>query len=495
MSSLLSDPRIRLGACVLAMAVVGGLAVVTHPKQPTVDPQAAAKSPARSVVNRTALACPALSQGGKQASVVNGVAPVLPEGTPTATGNATPLSIIALASTADPIGSLLVRGKIASSTAATKPETLSIRGTGPLAAGAVGTSTTTAATGVNSGMASAPCQLPGSDFWFVGASTAPGRRDVLTLTNLDSVNAAVNVTIYSNKGQLELPSARGLVIPARSTYELFLDQVARSQKDLALHVESTGGRVAPALRDYASKADQTPAGVDWIGPAAPPATKVYVPGSAPGKGQRTLVLVNPTDLQATIRLTVNGPNGPFKPAALETVRLPAGAVMAVKLEAVLNGDPSGVSLESDQPVTASLRMTDKDNSDFASIGAAETLTGPAYLVLPAHKQEALLQVTAPGTKPASVKIDLRDAAGKSLLSRAVDVVAGSTTKIPFKAATGPTYLTVEQTRSSVVAAVTLMPAAKPGDDDTPEVAAWPLNTSLVFRAQLGAQPDVRAALR
>jgi hypothetical protein len=43
--------------------------------------------------------------------------------------------------------------------------------------------------------------------------------------------------------------------------------------------------------------------------------------------------------------------------------------------------------------------------------------------------------------------------------------------------------------------VTLMPPAKPGEDDVPLVAAWPLTTSLVFRAQLGALPDVRAALK
>jgi len=493
-SSLLSDPRIRLGACVLAMAVVGGLAVVTHPKQPNVDPQSALQSPARSVVNRIALACPAVAAGGKQTAVVNAVAPALPEGTPTAGGSAKPLSIIPLAATADPVGSLLVRGKIGSSTPATKPETLAIRGTGPLAAGTVGTSTTTATSGVNSGMASAPCQVPGSDFWYVGASTAPGRRDVLTLTNLDDVNAAVNVTIYSNKGQLDRPTARGLVIPARSTYELFLDQVARSQKDLALHVVSTGGRVAPALRDYASKPDKTPAGVDWIGPSTAPSTKVFVPATGPGEGARTLVLVNPGDLQATISLTVNGPNGPFKPAGLETVRLPAGAVSTVVLDKVLHGDASGISLVSDQPVTASLRIADKSGSEFASVGAAEGLTGPAYLVLPPHQEPAVLQVTAPG-KASSVKLDLHDATGKSLLSRAVDVIAGSTTAIPLKAQAGATYLTVEQTRGAVVAGVTLMPAKKVDKDDTPQVAAWPLSTSLVFRAQLGAQPDVRSALR
>jgi hypothetical protein len=54
---------------------------------------------------------------------------------------------------------------------------------------------------------------------------------------------------------------------------------------------------------------------------------------------------------------------------------------------------------------------------------------------------------------------------------------------------------VQQTRGTVVAGVTLMPPAKPKKDDVAQVAAWPLTTSLVFRAQLGAQPDVSAALR
>jgi hypothetical protein len=40
-----------------------------------------------------------------------------------------------------------------------------------------------------------------------------------------------------------------------------------------------------------------------------------------------------------------------------------------------------------------------------------------------------------------------------------------------------------------------MPAAKPDKEDVAQVAAWPLSTSLVFQAQVGAQPDVRAALR
>ncbi|TDW95555.1 hypothetical protein EV137_2898 [Kribbella pratensis] len=493
MTRLLSDPRLRIGAVVVAMAALAGIGVVIHPEKADTRAQAAVTEPARTVVNRTALSCPALSPGGKMTSVVNGVAPTLPEGTPTAPGAAEPLTIAPLPATSDPVGSLLKRGTIGSSASVVKPEPLSIKGTGPLAAGTVGTSTTTAQDGVNRGMASVPCQVPGSDFWFVGASGASDRRDVLVLTNLDSINAEVNVSVYARTGAQDLPAARGIVVPALGTAELFLKQVAPNLRDIALHVESTGGRVAAAVRSNATNGSQ-PGGVDWLNTSAPPATKVFVPAVAPGAGLRILSVANPTDLQATASLTVNGPNGPFKPAGLETVQIAAGSVKTFMLDSVLHGDASAITVTSDQPVTASVRSTDASRTEFSSLGSAEALTGPAYLVIPAHKQPAMLQVTAPG-KTGSVKFELRDAADRVLTTRALDVVGGATTQISFPAQPRPTYLMVQQTRGTVVAGVTLMPAAKPAEDDVPQVAAWPLTTSLVFRAQLGAQPDVSAALR
>jgi hypothetical protein len=474
------------------MAVAGGLGVVTHPKEAITRPEGAGGA-TRTIVNRTALSCPVPGVGGKLQSSVDAVSPLLPKDTPTAEGAETPLAIAPLPATSDPVGSLLGRGKIASTPKTAKPEPLSVHGVGPLAAGTAGTSTSTATEGVNRGMASVPCTVPGSDFWFVGASAATGRRDVLVLTNLDSINAEVNVTVFSSKGALDLPGARGIVVPARGTYPLYMSQLAPRTPDLALHVESTGGRVSPALRDNASNG-KSPGGVDWINPSAPPTTSLVVPGIAPGAGARILTLANPSDLQATATLTVNGPNGPFKPANLSTVQVPAGTVKSVRLDSVLRGDASAVTVSSDQPLTASTRTVNAGADEFAVIGSAEALTGPAYLVLPAHAQPAQLQITAP-SKTASVRFELRDLAGKIIATRSLDVVNGATSMISFKAQPRPTYLMVEQVKGSVVAAVTLMPPAKLGEDEAPFVTAWPLTTSLVFRAQLGAQPDVRAALK
>jgi hypothetical protein len=489
---LLSDARVRLGACVLALAVVAGVGAVTNAKAPLTRAEGV-EEPTRAVVNRTALSCPVPGAGVKMQNFVNAVSPSLPDDTPTAEGDETPLAIRPLAATSNPVGSVLVRGKIASTAVTAKLDPLSVQGTGPLAAGSVATSTMTSTEGVNRGIASVPCQVPGSDFWFVGASAAPGRRDVLVLTNLDSVNAEVNVTLYGGSGKLDAPNARGIVVPARGTAEMFLGQVAPGQRDLALHVESTGGRVAPAVRDNVTNG-KTPAGVDWLHVSAAPAEKVVVPALAPGGGVRILTLVNPTDLQATAALTVNGPNGPFKPAGLSTLQIPAGSVKVVRLDKALHGDPAAVTITSDQPITASTRMTDSTVTEFATMGATEALRGPAYLVLPPHTQPVVLLATAPD-QTAGVRFELRDAANKVIQTRTLDVIAGATNLITFKPQAKPTYLMVEQLRGDLHAGVTLTPPAKPAEDAVPQVAAWPLTTSLVFRAQLGAQPDLRAALK
>ena len=265
--------------------------MVTHPKEP-VTQSGGRSRPRSTVVNRTALSCPVLAHRREaDERGERGVADTARRHADRVGSAEAPLSITPWPK-ANPVGSLLVRGKIGPTAPAAKPVPLSIQGTGPLAAGTVGTSTSTSTEGVNRGMASVPCQTPGSDFWFVGASGASGRRDVLVLTNLDSINAEVNVTVYARGGPQDLPAARGIVVPARGNAELFLGQVAPNLRDVALHVESNGGRVAPALRDNAST-NAKPAGVDWLNASAPPATKVFVPAAAPGAGERILSMANP----------------------------------------------------------------------------------------------------------------------------------------------------------------------------------------------------------
>lgn len=491
MNRLLTDLRARAGVCVAVLLVLGLLALVWQPSDARPDQAGPA---ADAVVNRAALACPALGAGGEVRAVVDVASPQLPDGTPTAQGDNRPLELTTLTTgTPTKLGAVTARGRMFSSRPLTKALPLAVRVSGPLAAGAVATVTSTAKEGVNRGIASTPCIAPSSEFWFVGASAGPGRRDALVLSNLDDVPATVDVTGYSRDGQLETGSTRGIVVPGRTQTEVFLNTVARGKREIALKVASTGGRVAAAIRDNASNG-ALPAGVDWLPPVVAPAQSVLVPAVARGKGPRVLSVVNPGEIQTSVEITVHGANGPFKPAKREVLDVPAGAVRSVRLEEALFGEPAAISLKSEEPVSASMRLYDAKASEFAVSGAAAGLTGPAYLPLPPHPEPVDVVLTAPEGKGA-VALEVRMATGQVVQRRQVDVPAGATVAISVPATQRSTYLSVTPTEgATVVGGVTLTPPAK-GATGPVRLAAWPLTTSQVFRAQLGAGYDVRAALR
>jgi Family of unknown function (DUF5719) len=487
---LLTDARSRLGVCAAVLLVLGLLALVWQPSAAGPD-QAGPK--ANVVVNRAALACPALGAGGEVRTVVDVASPQLPEGTPTAKGDTKPVELTTLtAATPTELGAVTARGRMVSSTPLTKPLPLVVRATGPLSAGAVATVTSTAGEGVNRGIASTPCVAPSAEFWFVGASAGPGRRDALVLSNLDEVPASVDVIGYGREGQLESAGTRGIVVPGKTQTELFLNTFARGQREIALKVTSTGGRVAAALRDNVSNG-ALPAGVDWLPPVATPAQSVLVPAVARGKGPRVLSVVNPGEIQTSVSVTVHGANGPFKPAKSDVLDVPAGGVRSIRLEEALRGEPAAVALESEEPVSASMRLYDAKASEFAVSAAASALTGPAYLPLAAHPEPLDVVLTAPKAK-AAVAFEVRTGAGQVVQRRQVDVPAGATVAISVPATQRSTYLSVTpEDPDTVVAGVTLTPPAKGGG--TVRLAGWPLTTAQVFRAQLGAGYDVRSALR
>jgi len=491
---LLTDPRLRVGACAAVLVVAALMGFVFGPPDSSagssqeVDPSAG-----KAVVNRAALACPVLGSGGQVQTVVTAASPVLPDGTPTATGTATPLSLADLDPDSGKVyTSIRERGQMAANTRTARAQPLSVRAGGPLAAGAVATVTATATEGVNRGIASAQCVAPSSDFWFVGVSASEGRRGVLTLTNLDEQNASADVTLHGPDGVRDTADTVGIVVPARGQTEIYLNTVARGQRDLAVHVVATAGRVAATLRDNVAT-KTTPAGVDWVPAAGPPTTRVVVPAISPAKGLRFLTVVNPGDMQATATVWLHGPNGRFKPARKETLDIAAGATRVIRLDDALLGDGAAVSIDSDQPLTASVRMVDAKMTDFAAVGAAPPLTGPAYLALPAHPEELVLMLTAPD-RTGSVLVEVRGATGAVLHRRELDIAEGATSVVPLKPQTKPSYLTVTPGKGGDLVAGVVLPPAKT-NLAVNKFAAWTLTTSLVFRAQLGANPDVQAALR
>lgn len=491
MTGLLRNVRFRIGAAVAALAVAGAVGAFVAPPGPSRHTTEQAQ---KVVVGRAALGCPALGAANGTSTSVDAVSPVLPDGTPIAGGKISAVALRKLGSD-DPASSVRQRGRMATVKQGASPAGVSVRAMGPLAAGTTATATSVADSGVNRGMASTVCSTPTAEFWFTGASSASGRRDVLVLTNLDEANASVDVTFLGATGALENTGGRGIVVQGRSQAEVFLKTVVPGQRELGLRVVSTGGRVSAALRDNVSSGP-SPAGVDWLPPSAEPSQQVLVPAVAPGPGARVLTVANPGELQATVTVTVLGARGPYKPAGHETVEVPAGGVTSVRLDEALRGEAAALSLSAEQPVFASMRIVDAKNTDFAAVGSALPLTGPGYLALPAHSEPATVLVSAPGDR-GTADVTVRTATGDVALRKTVVAAAGSTVAVQLPANKQQSYVTVSphEDGGQVVAGVTLTPPAKGKGPEVRRVAAWPVTTSLVFRAQLGAHPDTHAALR
>ncbi|MGH3460899.1 MAG: DUF5719 family protein [Kribbellaceae bacterium] len=490
MTGLLNHAWFRIGAAVVALGAVAGAGVLAGTPAP--DAPEAETRVEKVVVARAALGCPTVGADRATTTAVNAAVPALPEGTPVAPGRPTPVEVRKLG--AGVLGTIKQRGRGITVSEGVTPVPVAVRATGPLAAGTAATVTSTASSGVNRGIASTACATPSAEFWFAGAGSAVGRRDVLVLTNLDDANASVDVTFYGAAGQLENSAGNGIVVRGRSQAEVYMRTVVPGQRELAMRVVSTGGRIAAAIRDNVTTGP-VPAGVDWLSPSAEPARETVLPAVAPGAGARVLTVVNPGDLQTTATVNVLSRNGRFRPAGRDTIVIPAGGIRSVRLDEAARGEAAAVAVSAEEPVFAALRIIDQKNTDFASLGSTMRLTGPSYLVLPPHADPATLILTAPGDA-GSAHVELRSANGSVVSRRTVKVKAGSSTALPLAASKISTYLAVSPGEGGGVAgAVTLTPSTKPAADAVHGVAAWPLTTSLVFRAQLGAHPDVRAALR
>ncbi len=489
--TLLHTARGRVVVCVAALAVTAVIGALAGVPAPVADEGSDVVR--QVVVNRAALGCPALGSADGSRTVVDAVAPALPDGVPEAGGKTTPVQLHRLwQSSHTLLGTAGKRGRIATADEKAEPVPVAVRVVGPLAAGVTATTTSSARSGINRGIASTPCATPSAEFWFTGASTTGGRRDVLVMTNLDDVNASVDITYYGQAGELDNTSGRGIVIRGRGQTEVYLRTSVPDQRELGMHVVATGGRVTAALRDNATTATSA-TGVDWLPPSAEPGNEIVVPAVAPGAGARVLTVMNPGDLGTTVAVTVLGRHGKFRPAGLDALEVPAGGVRSVRLDTKLEGDAVAIGVSADQPVVASVRIVDERNQDFSAIGSAKPLDGPSYLVLPVHTEPVTLILSAPG-EGGTATLEVRSAMGEVVQHRTVKVASGSTTAVQLPAATTATYLTLTPGENTeVVAGVTLTPPSR--KTDLRRVGAWGLSTSQVFRAQTGTRPDIRAALR
>ena len=303
-------------------------------------------------------------------------------------------------------------------------------GRGTLAAGLAATQRLTAGSGPARGMATSAC-LPAAARWhFVGAGKLAVHINHLVLTNPQPGVATVDLRFFGTHGALRAAGIDGLAVAPYSVRVLDVRDLVRGQRDLSIAVRATQGRVVAAVHDRWVN-DLQPAGVEWLSPAAPPGRDVVVAGGLAGKGRRTLMVANPSPLEALVDVELLGPDGPFHPVGLGTLRVPPGAVLRQEISTAAEGDAVSVHIRSDQPVTAALRVRrGGGGTDLAVVPASDGLRGPAVLSLPAVTRP-VLTVANPARSDSGGTVRAYDANGAKVASVRLNLRGGTTRRWPI----------------------------------------------------------------
>jgi Family of unknown function (DUF5719) len=369
-------------ALLMIVAVGAELAVAsaTHPVSVVAGTQA--PSPARAAVSSVVRAC---ASPGSAGSTAGGLA--------VATASAGPgtaeVSRLSSAGSPNPGAAVRVAAEPGRLTRAAIPALrvtrhVSGQAATPATAGAVPTSSfrggvMIAATGAMArgleveqtgpdGLTSMRCGEPGTDFWFVG----PGQDSVaniqLYLMDTDRQPATAEVDIFSDSGPLLGSTDTGIAVPAHGVVVQSLSKLVHGSRVLALHVNTSVGRLVAAVRDTTKTSDPGA----WLPVAQPPANNIVLPGLPGSPGTRYLYVVVPGAGNAQIKLTAVTGKGSYQPTGSSGIDLPGGSAVQVALPS-LSGIPAAIKLSSNVPVTATMSLP---GGEAGASGVMTAAAGP-----------------------------------------------------------------------------------------------------------------------
>ncbi|WP_394941490.1 DUF5719 family protein [Psychromicrobium sp. YIM B11713] len=302
------------------------------------------------------------------------------------------------------------------------------------------------------GLAGSSCQAPSNDLWLVGASTEVGRTAILNISNSSATPATINLDLYGASGQVQSPGARGLLVAPGTNRAIVLAGLAPGQKELAVHLRSTGGPVAAVIQQSVLRG-LTSGGVENLSPAAAPNQRQVITGiqaldpalaskiagqSGYQDAQSTLQVAVPGGSDTVVQVKVYGQGGP--------VALPNGGVFTAKAGSVtelpLSGLPAGnytVDLNADAQMTASVRSVRGSKTgeaiDLASSAAAAKITDSQVIVLPSGAASKLSFSAPGGAAKLALTPILRN--GGILAAKSLDVKAGTTVMVDPAQLAGP----------------------------------------------------------
>jgi len=397
-----AEPRERqvnpvmLLSFVIPLVTVGALATV-HPA-PTEEPD---RAPSDAALTNAVVVCPAAPDGPTEAMLA--LADEQASGPLRVTGTKDAATI-----EADRVTTVRAKGALV------------VRGDGPTAVGLLA-----ARNGSDAGTA---CSAPRSETWFTGVGAGPEHASRLRLVNPDAGPAVADVTVLTATGERQVQDLRGLAVAGGSETVVDLAEEVPEAKDVSVRVVVNRGRLVPSVNDTVTEIGGRGTARGWLNPQDDPATTNHLLGVRRGGGKRVLAVANGGPDETRVQVRAVTASSEFAPSGIEELRVPGGSTATLDLSKFLAssdaGDVVGLRIDSDDPVTASLRTV--RGGQLTQTAGAPALERSAAALVGSGGSTLLLGGVQ---KVTDVTVRQRTGKGESLQERVVKVSPGTAEQV------------------------------------------------------------------
>jgi hypothetical protein len=329
------------------------------------------------------------------------------------------------------------------------PDSVVARGHDALAPGLLGLRSATApVTGV-------PCPVPVPDQWFTGVGSRADHDSVIELVNPDAGPAVADITLLGSH-LFSLHNLRGIQVPGHKTISVDLGKVIPRRALMTAHVVVSRGRLAVDVLESSTDLVTHRTLREWLPRQVAPATQNELLGLPTGSGERTLRVANPGDNVVRAQIKIVTGDTSFTPDGVAPLSVPPGGTAHVSLTKVLDkalkDGALGVSVQADQPVTASL-ATALARDLVLTVPATDLTTNAATLlpVAAGKKSQVASTLMLSADAAGSAVVTAYDASGARVLHRTVGAQQGRTATVRLPR--GTAYVQVEPRRTPLRGAV------------------------------------------
>lgn len=272
------------------------------------------------------------------------------------------------------------------------------------------------------------CLAPVTSQWFVGATADVTSKGTLTLVNSGLGKALIAVSVFTENGA---QADQLFAVKANSFTSIQLATLAPGSQALAIHVLPQTGRVNAFVTDERGRGLQALGG-DTVNSQESPAKSLVIPAIPQQTGKKkslphTLRILIPGEVGAQINVEITSTDGTFSPAGIDGKMIPAGKVVDLPLDVIMQSGKFALHITSERPFVASVftRTNSLGKSDFLWSTPAPQLekgtfavTGLApFLIFTGEKIEVDIELTSIQGKKRSISLRGSDIATYQLSDR------------------------------------------------------------------------------